>query len=364
MNSSQHFEWHWKLMLLGPIAFILSHIAAQFPTIIEKFYSNGFQKLIRQGLSLITGIFPFSLTEIVFVLFIIFCLISLILMIIRVIRKQIKPILLAKKLARNILLFICLVYFFTTTIHGLGYHREPFSISAGLKVQEYEMDELVLTAEVLIRKVNELRYSVSERIEGFFSLSGTRKENFVKAHKGLEELSTTYPQFKGRYGLPKRASITKLFMSLNIWGLYSFLGETLISDAVPDLYYPYVVSHELAHQRGIGNEGDANYVGYLACINHADVNFQYAGYFIALEYVMDEIYLLDKEEYEFLLAKMDWRVKRDWEFAWSQLTQQNVPKLKILSRMNDIYMKSLGISDGMKSYNQFVDMLVAEYVGE
>lgn len=235
-------------------------------------------------------------------------------------------------------------------------------MSAGLKEQEYGLDELVKTAKVLISKVNELRNSVSEREEGYFFLPGGNNDTLLKAHKGYEELSVSYPQFKGKYGLPKRGLITNAFLLFDIWGIYSYTGETLISDAVPDLYYPYVVTHELAHQRGIENEGDATYVGYLACINNGDVNFQYAGYFVALEYVLNEIYLLDKGEHAFLSTKMDWRVKRDWEFSWSQISQNKIPRLKIFSRLTDFYMKSHMVSDGANSYSQVVDLLIAEYI--
>ena len=54
----------------------------------------------------------------------------------------------------------------------------------------------------------------------------------------------------------------------HISGVYTyFTGEANINTNFPDYTIPYTAAHEMAHQRGIAREDEANFIAVLVCIS-------------------------------------------------------------------------------------------------
>ena len=80
----------------------------------------------------------------------------------------------------------------------------------------------------------------------------------------------------------------------NITGIYSpFTAEANVNVSVPKSTLLFTTMHEMAHQRGFASENEANFIAYLTCIAHPDVDFQYSGYLNALNYVNRALALVD-----------------------------------------------------------------------
>ncbi len=359
-KNKEQFTWHWKLLILGPVGLIITLLASKFPQVVENLYSNGLQIPIRQGLSLFFGLFPFSVAEIVVTLFLLFIIFKFVLMVKCLISGKWDFLLFLKHIIRNILIFISLFYFILTFTYGLAYFRYPFSRSAELTIRPYSLDDLEKTAVILIDKANSTRNQVKETESGVMKLPGTQLDTLHRSPAGYNRLSNEYPQFKGNYGDPKNMLYSGMFIRFNVAGIYSTVGESLVCNRLPDVYYPHTVSHELAHQRGIANEEDANFVGYLACINHPDSDFQYSGYFTALNYVLGAISREDRTLAKELAALLHPSVIKDMKDARNQMMRYQSPLTEVGTSINDAYLKSRLVSDGTKSYGRFVDLLVAE----
>ena len=54
--------------------------------------------------------------------------------------------------------------------------------------------------------------------------------------------------------------------------------EANYNDVMYIMNKPDTFCHELAHLRGYIYEDEANFIGYLACVESEDAFFQYAGY--------------------------------------------------------------------------------------
>ncbi len=359
-KNKEMFTWHWKLLILGPAGLIVTLLASKFPQVVESLYSNGLQRPIRQGLSVFFGLFPFSVAEIVVTLFLLFVICKFVLMVKWVISGKWDFLLFLKNISRNILIFLSLFYFILTFTYGLAYFRYPFSRSAELTIKPYSLEDLEKTAVILIDKTNSTRNQVKETESGVMKLPGGQHDTLHRSPAGYNRLSDDYPQFKGKYGNPKNMLYSGMFIRFSVAGIYSTVGESLVCNRLPDVYYPHTVSHELAHQRGIANEEDANYVGYLACINHPDMDFQYSGYFTALNYVLGAISRDDRILARELAARLHPSVIKDIEDARNQMMKYQSPLTKVGNSINDAYLKTRLVSDGTKSYGRFVDLLVAE----
>jgi hypothetical protein len=68
-------------------------------------------------------------------------------------------------------------------------------------------------------------------------------------------------------GRPKRTLLDPYFRRAGVDGMTDpFFLETLVSTDLLPFERPFVVAHEWAHLAGIADEGEANFVGWLACL--------------------------------------------------------------------------------------------------
>jgi hypothetical protein len=77
---------------------------------------------------------------------------------------------------------------------------------------------------------------------------------------------------------PKRTVLDWYFRRAGVDGMTDpFFLETLVAGSVLPFERPFVVAHEWSHLAGIADEGEANFVGWLACVR-GSVADQYSGW--------------------------------------------------------------------------------------
>lgn len=350
----------WALLI--PLGILLTNLSANSPEIIEKYYSGVFYRLIGQGLSILTGILPFSLAEVLVLAAAAFLLVTLISIIVRIFRHSRDKKYHILNSISNIIIFVSAVYFGFLILWGLNYHRQPFSNLSGLEVKPATVDELADTTDYMIKRANELRTRVLENGEGVMKLESSRKEVLQRAGEGYDLISDTYPELKGKFGRPKGVLLSKVMSYTEIWGVYfPFTGEANVNMEIPESYLPCTACHEMAHQRGFAREDEANYISYLACNAHPDADFQYSGTLMALDNLLDAVRRSSIDKYNELYAKLSEGIKRDFEAISSFSRKYDTIIGDISNDINDIYLKSNNQQDGVRSYGRMVDLLIAEY---
>ena len=136
---------------------------------------------------------------------------------------------------------------------------------------------------------------------------------YLRALKQVCSLEKQYP-FEGKYGRPKPVLLSRVMSHLNFTGVYSCLtGEANINVDAPQMGIPSTTMHEMAHQRGIAREDEANYVAYIACMAHPDIDFKYSGSSMALQYCMNALYAEDPDRYFNLIEYYSNEYRRDIE---------------------------------------------------
>ena len=100
------------------------------------------------------------------------------------------------------------------------------------------------------------------------------------------------------YATAKPILNSNLLCYTGITGIYSpFTGEANINVQSPDYYIPFTTLHEMAHQRGYASENEANFLAYIAGINHKDYDFKYSSYLLALKYTASALARVDYDTY-------------------------------------------------------------------
>ncbi len=350
------------LILLLPLGIILSRMSTLFPNHIENFYSSFVYKIIASILSSITGFLPFSLAELIVICFSTFILFYISKTIFNLFKRKNKIPRILKNFFLNSLATLGIIYFSFQLLWGFNYQRLPLNIIFQLNVRNSSSQELADLCKILVNNSNALRTEIKETQNGVMQLP--YKENIVlkTAYLGYKNASLKYPKLKGNYGTPKGILLSTPMCYTGITGIYfPFTNEANINMAQPDSSLPFTTTHEMAHQRGFAKEDEANYIAYIVCINHPDINFQYSGTLAALSYSFNALQKSDIEKYNKLISTCSNAVLNDLKYNHDFWMHYSGPVEKINNKINDTYLKSQNQQSGTKSYGAMVDLLLAQY---
>lgn len=349
------------LILLLPLGMFLTFIAAHNHILIEHIYSMGFYRIIGQLLSIITGVIPISLGEILVISAVFSAAAYVIYILFSIIRhpKDFLSVLLNGIL--NIAAAISITYFVFILIWGLNYQRLSFAEITHMDVRPASVSELSDLCSDLIDRANTLRAGQYEDKAGVMTVKGSVSDVFKRAPLGYKKAAALYPALDGTYGKPKSVLFSVAMSYTGISGIYfPFTGEANVNTAQTDSMLPCTASHEMAHQRGFAREDEANYIAYLTCKLHPDADFQYSGTLLALIYAMNSLNEHDPEKYIQLSEGYSLGVLNDLNAIDNFWKQYEGPVEKVQTRINNTYLKANLQKEGVYSYGRMVDLLLAE----
>jgi len=361
-SGDRKSKYTWKFLSLGliPLAILIRWLMSKSPGFTEQVYARGIYKYIMQPVSLFTGLFPFSVAEFALVFLVIYVPARLVYLLIKAIRTKKWRILLP--FASNIVLAGSLWFFIQNMVWNINYERLPFSDLAEIKITESSVDELEALCRHLVDLTNELRMQVEEDQNGIMTVTGGYRSILKRARAGYDAISEKYPFLGGKYGPPKPVLLSRLMSHTNIIGIYSCLtGEANIDVDIPMMEIASTTLHEMAHQRGFAREDEANYISYIACMAHPDIDFRYSGSVMALQYSMNALYSASPDRFYAVAENYGPGYRRDLEAARAYWNQFQGVTRKVADKMNDTYLKLNGETDGVRSYGRMVDLLLAEF---
>ncbi|MGV8981745.1 DUF3810 domain-containing protein [Clostridium sp.] len=350
------------LIFLLPLSIILSQVSRVLPNFIEKFYSSFFYKIIANILSKITGFLPFSLAEFIIVSFSTFVLFYISKTILHLYKYKNKRLKTLKNFGLNILAVSGVIYFSFQLLWGLNYQRLTLDKIFQLNTRNSSSAEVADLCKMLINNSNTLRVKLKENQYGIMELPYNKKYMLETAHLGYDNASLKYSKLSGNYGTPKSILLSIPMCYTGITGFYfPFTNEANINMAEPDSFLPFTTAHEMAHQRGFAKEDEANFIAYIACINHPDLNFKYSGTLSALSYSFNALRKNDSQKFKELILTCSTGVLNDLNYNQRFWEGYSGPIDAMGDKINDTYLKAQNQESGTKSYGAMVDLLLAEY---
>jgi hypothetical protein len=122
---------------------------------------------------------------------------------------------------------------------------------------------------------------------------------------------------------------------------------------------PFVTAHEMAHGFGVTDEGEANLLGFLACVS-ADVPvIRYSGLLAYWDYVFTEFARAARDDAARLARGLPAGVKADLRAEIANWDRYRGPLREASRAVYERYLKSQGIKEGIKSYDRFVVLVAA-----
>lgn len=322
--------------------------------------NNSVSISVRFLLSRITHILPFSLFELLVIL-------SPIILVL-VVSKALKRARSHTDMIRGVItIFAVVSLVFTSYIFtlGIGYHTTPLADKIDVEERtELTAEELYYTLSKVVEGVNSSSFAL--RIEnGESTMPYSKKEmsrRLIEAYDNMNERYSLVVNYTSRV---KPVYFSTVMSDLGISGIYSFFtGEANVNVEYPDYCLPFTAAHELAHQRGICRENEANFVAFLVCISSDDEYIRYSGYLNMYEYLASALYKSDRELYYDAVKKLPTMAISDIKAANAVYEKhKDSPLGKINDRLNDAYLKANG-TEGVVSYGYVVRLAVGYYQKE
>ena len=313
---------------------------------IAEFYATRCYPFVSMVLSRVGALVPFSLEEIVVLGFVV----AFICILVKAVRSR-------KGFAfwfkRTAVLFMWLFVWFYMG-WGNNYHRMGLYARYGIQKVSFEAERFKLFLENYSRDLNNAagmtgslgnREALEAEIRGFYFHNVT-PYGYTSLH---------------HWQKPKRPILNRLFSAVLVHGFMGpFFCEAQVNTELLEYEYPFTVAHEMAHLVGVTSEAEASWWGFACCRESSNPYVRYSGYLAILPYVLSNARgLLHEDEYiawtetlcqkakeDYMKSREYWKGKR---VGWIDRTQ---------SWFYNLYLRSNGVSEGIKDYYGVVSMII------
>jgi hypothetical protein len=241
-----------------------------------------------------------------------------------------------------------------------GYHGTPLSQKLELPQGEITEDKLYDTLCLVSERLSELQDDIRFDEANRSVLPMSFREMNRSLLDAYDTLHEDYPFVQKLRSRVKNVILSTPMSYTHITGVYTyFTGEANLNVNFPDFTLPFTAAHELAHQRGIAKEDEANFIAYLVCIRSEDVYVRYSGYLNLYEYLASALYRANPSLHQKALSDLPIAVRAELN-AYANFFDRYEDSVasKVSSAVNDTYLKTQG-TQGTASYGLVVDLAVA-----
>jgi len=356
-TKKYNYWWIW----LGLSSLVVKVIFSLIPSLTETIYSRGLFVIFRCFWDYLLSWIPFPLVYILFTLLIYVVIFKGFIPFVIFFKKKKKPFHFKGTVikAGNIAGFIISWFLISW---GFNYNRISARDQLDINVEDIKFKlEHELTES--IQKATFYRSKITNDNQRFLN------DSFI-AETLEDEVRVLLTSTLKENGYPtpgkvrcKRLQPSGILRSFGIVGMYiPFCSESYVDNSFGTSITPFTMAHEMAHGYGITDEGEASFFAYLACEKSNNPIIRYSGEFDYLFQLFNErakrigVKKTRKEVIELLpkgiIADYKECKRRNKHYTFSFLSDLG-------SKMNDAYLKSQGIAEGIDSYNEMIQLIVA-----
>lgn len=353
-------------MLSVTALMVILNIIPRLDSRFADIYMKGIFAPMSGILSRISGVLPFSLGELMIAAGILLLIITPIMCVYFGIKKKRGGFKFLRRLYCYALIFILV----TETLNCfMLYHTTEFSekYHGGAGSEGFTSAQLTDVCREVITEANALSTEVQRDESGRMIVP----ENMTElADTSMNILSREYPELSGNCPQPKRIVCSMLMTQLDLQGVYfPFSLEANYNSELSPARVPCTIMHELSHVKGFIREDEASFIAYRACIVSDSPEVRYSGYLSAMNYLLGAARdNAPESEVSSLYSMISPQVRTDNTFVSEEfkvkIEEKAVLPTEAVSAFSERAMETTlklnGVSDGKKSYNRMVD-LILEY---
>lgn len=360
-------RWFRQLVSSGrdlalPLAVLISgvlfqNLASFVPWSIEYYYSRPIYPRVLGMLSLLSRGVSFSVGEVLVWLLLSMACLCVILFCVGIARRRggRRSWVLAW-LRYGIWVVAVSLWLFLLTF-GLNYQRPLLFELLGYEQRRAEPSELEALGRMSVENVNQ---AYAEAHAGERSTPQTAEIVKLLNESYATALELNLP--RGEFASPKAVYSSEVLTRLGISGVYfPFTAEPNFNAEIPDFQLPFSIAHEMAHQRGVARESEANFVAYVVCINSRDPFVRYSGYRNGLG-VLSELYRVEPEKARELARQLGTGYREDSRRAELFWAKAEGVAGALSHRMNDLYLRANRVKAGVADYSNSTTLIIAYHL--
>lgn len=341
---------------------ILLHLALRDHQPLMAQVADGFLHPLHEKLALLCDrLGYFSAAEVLIWGFITFLLAALVWRLVKLIRGD-----RWRNLYRLVMLPISaalFVYAGYSALWGTYYYADDFLTTGGFESREISVDELETVTRYFAARLNELGDEVQRDEQGFYTLN--RREILDRSREIYNNTELLHPRLSGPAVSAKAIASSHWLSYLDFTGFFfPFTGEACVNTDFPVSLFPSTVAHELAHQRGVAREQDANFVAVLSGLESGDLDYGYSACLLAYIHLGNALYSADYARWEPVYKSLSEGVRLDIALNNAYWRQFETPVQTVSNTVHEGLLQSYDQELGLKSYGACVDLLVCHYLND
>ncbi len=248
-----------------------------------------------------------------------------------------------------------------TALWGVGYRSPAFyNDPTTLISQPISLEDLTAVTAWFAKGANESAALVVRDENGLFAEDVTSL--FSQTDALYDSLSQEFPALNAPVRRAKPMLYSALMSRLGFTGFYfPFTGEANVNIHSPACLIPVTIAHELAHQRGVVFEDEANFTAVAACLSQGSEVFRYSAYLMGYIHLSNALFNADREAWQTISSGLNELVLTDLEDNNAFWAKYESPVSDAAGGVYEGFLQSHGEERGMQSYGACVNLLVQYY---
>lgn len=332
------------VIVLAVVAYVVTIPAGW----VERSYSQGVYASMQPIITSLSNRVPFALLDVLGLVLLVLLVASLVRAIEDTVRlRSWKP---GGKSVLNFVAVAAILYLIFEALWGLNYQRQPMG-------ERLSFDPDLARPEAVSRLAAEAVHQLNDAYEPSHRSSFPEWVELPVAMRDpfLDMQSRLTPGAVATAGVPKRSLLTFYFERAGVSGMTDpFFLEVLVDRSLLPFERPFVVAHEWAHLAGYANEGEANFVGWLVCVNGRPFA-AYSGWLYLYTQAMAAVPPAQRAA---IVKALKPGPRADLE-ALAERARRIEPRLQSLSwKVYDRYLKANRVDQGVASYEGALQLIL------
>lgn len=344
---------------LVSLALIALFVAVRSNGALMARISKGVVRPIHGFLSRLTAHVPFSVAELIIALLVAAVLARIVIALLRLARGKASG-RGAYRLAAQLLSLGVTVYAGYCLMWGVYYYGDDFLTQSGLTADPITTEELEAVTRYFADLSNEYGAEVTRNEAGLYVCD--RAAVLARSASLYENTVDEFPCLAGADVAAKGMIASRVMSYIDFTGFFfPFTAEANVNTDFPPALFASTVAHELAHQRGVAKEQEANFVAVLASLRSHDADYRYSAALLAYTHLGNALHSADYAAWEEVYHSLDEAVRRDLSLNNAYWRQFDTPVQTVSNTVYEGFLQSYDQTLGMKSYGACVDLLVNYY---
>ncbi|MGI5889117.1 MAG: DUF3810 domain-containing protein [Oscillospiraceae bacterium] len=269
-----------------------------------------------------------------------------------------------KKAAQLFMFTVDAVLVLTILAHmtwGAYYYGSSFQEKSGVYAEEATVSDLYLLTIKFAMGANRESLLTERNDDG--TISFDVDEILDESKTSYDAVSEIFPCLEGRDVRAKALAASEIWSYLNTTGItFPYTGECCINVDQPECMIPATIEHEIAHQRGVASEQEANFLAIVSCLESSDSVYRYSGYLMGFIHLSNALYKVNTDLWRQAYNVLNDYAAADIVFNNSYWSAHKTTISRAHDKAYDSYLKNYDQDMGMQSYGAVVDLLISYYL--